>query len=209
MERLKLLESEERETHVVDGQPVTTKFILRPETETYTWEGPTEIDGEKFTQYAGMATLKYHVVTLTWQLKFPSLPHANVAKLRRAPRVGEDESSEAAAATLAGLHEIDDEVGFRDGPPQPANFRRLPNHAQRANLRHRQNHDWRAFASEQELRRKLDAEQRLQLCSARQAAVQERERRKAFYLQGGPMIARKWERKWAEEKSLLRFADGV
>jgi hypothetical protein len=86
IERLKRMESEEMETHVIDGQPTKTKFVLVDQSKPWTWEGPTNIDGHDFDPYKGKTKLKYHVVTLTWKLRFPDMPGAFVPHLRRAPR---------------------------------------------------------------------------------------------------------------------------
>ncbi|TKA46686.1 hypothetical protein B0A55_12871, partial [Friedmanniomyces simplex] len=88
VDRIKQFESEEFHTHVIDGKEVKTKFVLADEEQkTYTWEGPANLDNETWDPYEGKGTLKYHVVTLTWRLRFPELPGAFVPQLRRGPRI--------------------------------------------------------------------------------------------------------------------------
>lgn len=94
VERLKRLSSEEYATHTVDGQPVSAKFVLAREPQTSHWTGPADLDGDTFDPYQGKSTLKYHIVTLTWRLCFPTLPRANVAELRRAPRIDAPEPTQ-------------------------------------------------------------------------------------------------------------------
>lgn len=92
VERLKRLESKEYHTHVVDGEPTPTKFVLTGEPEVNKWTGPADINGHRFGPYEGKTALNYHVVTLTWRLRFLEIPRAHVPELRRAPRVGAPES---------------------------------------------------------------------------------------------------------------------
>jgi len=87
LDRIQRMESEEKETHLIDGKPTKTKFVLSGAPESYDWEGPADIDKRKFGPYDGKAMLKYHVVTLTWKLRFPEIPGAFVPQLRRAPRI--------------------------------------------------------------------------------------------------------------------------
>ncbi|EMC91570.1 hypothetical protein BAUCODRAFT_45007, partial [Baudoinia panamericana UAMH 10762] len=68
VERLRDLNSEEKETHIINGKPQRTKFVLHEKLETFNWEGPANIDGKKHAPYADKSRLRYHVVTLTWHL---------------------------------------------------------------------------------------------------------------------------------------------
>ncbi|KAF2722066.1 hypothetical protein K431DRAFT_284272 [Polychaeton citri CBS 116435] len=88
LERIRRFESEKRKTHIVNGSPTTTYFELAGEPKISTWSGPANLDGETYHPYAGKETLNYHVVTLTWRLRFPDLPTADVhvPTLRLAPR---------------------------------------------------------------------------------------------------------------------------
>ena len=88
VEQLSRLRSREFETHLIDGKPTKTRFVLAGEPESYTWRGPTKINGHTFQQYEGKAHLDYKVVTLTWKLQFPEIPRAHVPTLRLAPRIG-------------------------------------------------------------------------------------------------------------------------
>ena len=83
---IRSLTSAQLETHIVNEQPTNTKFVLISEPDVTSWSGPTEIDGKNYPQYANKTELKYHVVTLTWQLHFPQYPNAHISKLRVAPR---------------------------------------------------------------------------------------------------------------------------
>jgi hypothetical protein len=86
VERLRKLESKEYQTHLVEGEPTATRFILQDIQDTYTWTGSSKINDDDYVPYAGRDTLNYHVVTLTWRLAFTQLLKAHVPTLRLAPR---------------------------------------------------------------------------------------------------------------------------
>ncbi|RMX73480.1 hypothetical protein D0869_13562 [Hortaea werneckii] len=87
LEKIRQLESLEYKTHLIDGKPAKSKFVLCRDPEVYSWEGPVNIDGQKFEPYEGKKMLKYHVVTLTWKLCFPEFPSGLVPRLRLNPRI--------------------------------------------------------------------------------------------------------------------------
>jgi hypothetical protein len=86
--RLRQLEGAELTTHIIDGKPTTTKFVLHREPEIMEWSGPTNIGGKKHNVYAGMDRLDYRIVTLTWRLYFPEHARAHIPTTRLAPRIG-------------------------------------------------------------------------------------------------------------------------
>jgi hypothetical protein len=87
VDHIRSLRSEELATHVVNGKPTTTRFVLTGEPEVSSWTGPTDLDSKEFAPYKDKKELKYHVVTLTWKLYFPQYPKAHVPNLRLAPQV--------------------------------------------------------------------------------------------------------------------------
>lgn len=87
LEQIQSLVSEDLATHWIDDKPASTCFVLTNDPEVYTWEGPADINNQHFRPYAGRARLKYHVVTLTWKLRFVEYPGGFVPRLRRAPRI--------------------------------------------------------------------------------------------------------------------------
>ena len=128
VERLKRMESREYETHIVDGQAMTTKFVLHGEPEVYTWTGPANLDGGEYLPYRGKTSLDYHVLTLTWRLRFPSMPRAHIPTLRRAPRIA------ATPPSVRETRQYDDPI--RSGPRMPGgDSAEAPRHLSRAALR--------------------------------------------------------------------------
>lgn len=87
VDRLSRLVSNEYETHIVDGQPTTTQFVLQSSPEVYKWSGSSKINTKTYAPYRDRKTLNYHVVTLNWRLHFPQLPSAHVPAIRLSPRV--------------------------------------------------------------------------------------------------------------------------
>ncbi|KAF2768085.1 hypothetical protein EJ03DRAFT_337216 [Teratosphaeria nubilosa] len=111
VERVKSFVSDELETHVVDGKPIKTKFVLTDNASVYEWEGPTNIGKQDFSHYRGKDKLKYHVNTLVWKLKFPDMPGAFIPHLRRAPRI--DPRSPSAPDDMAPRLQLAAQDGFR------------------------------------------------------------------------------------------------
>ncbi|KAK3112785.1 hypothetical protein LTR53_010582 [Teratosphaeriaceae sp. CCFEE 6253] len=108
VERLKRLESQEFETHLVDGKPTGTQFVLSDTEHRFTWDGPANLNNETFDPYEGKSRLKYQVITLTWKLHFPDhstsgrrpAARARMA-LRRAGPAPQSPSGRASAAPEA------------------------------------------------------------------------------------------------------------
>ncbi|KAK4550241.1 hypothetical protein LTR36_003208 [Oleoguttula mirabilis] len=215
LERIKAFESEEKETHIVDGKPMKTKFVLTREPETYTWEGPANINKQQFKHYADRNTLKYHVVTLTWKLTFPDLPKAFAPTLRRAPRIRpEREANEdlgrpereandlgRAARSELGGHLRDDWRHWRLPGERLSRDRpgyRLPG------ARHQARGSRTMRPPERMLRRPgLDQHNAVIVenwsTQMRELAVQQQARHLAE--------AERWRAKWDGEGSLLKFVD--
>lgn len=209
VERLKGLESREYESHVVDGEPVTTKFVLDGESTVETWTGPADIDGGDFDPYEGKSTLNYHIITLTWRLRFPSLPRAHIPTLRRAPRIRDSQDpAPLPPDSTDPLPKPPSASKFHHRPPSsggPSDVRRM-NRRVRLRLRRceppyesreeEDTHRWFAEAGRQKHMwafSKWRAD--VWLCG-------ERER----WRRGMEGVRREgWEERWVREGSLLRF----
>ncbi|TKA28223.1 hypothetical protein B0A50_04195 [Salinomyces thailandicus] len=177
VQRIKGFESECKPTHVIDGKPTATKFVLRGEPEVSTWKGPANIDNRTFDPYFGKKWLKYHVVTLTWELRFPSIPRAFVPSLRLAPRVASDTPPPPTAKASRYLARLRRSTRLRRGPGPLKTFSRGM-HAARQSV--------------------LVEEQKA-------AARGESTRRRRFELCMGALKAKQWEARWRDERSLLKF----
>ncbi|KAK3704886.1 hypothetical protein LTR37_013577 [Vermiconidia calcicola] len=92
VKRLSEMESRTIPTHLVNGIPTTTKFVLHGAPEVQRWSGPADINDTKYAPYSGTEQLNYCVVMLTWRLTFPDHPRAHVPTLRRAPRVVQEDT---------------------------------------------------------------------------------------------------------------------
>ncbi len=207
VERLSRLESRESETHIVDGIPTTTRFILQGDPEVQTWRGPSNIDGQVHRPYRGRDTLDYHIVTLTWRLHFPEYPHAHIPTLRRAPRVGLSED------TSGSLNPVIAAIG--EGRAEN-DFPRMPQFEQHHhyNLLSRRSRRLRSRAirrgmvgSEDSGSGMMNASIYAQRMQEYQSKVDERIRKAIFDQQMGIMHERQWRQKWEAEGSLLKFED--
>jgi hypothetical protein len=124
VERIKAMESKEMDTHVVEGKPTPTRFVLYGEPKVYTWSGPTDINGHTFSHYGDKTALNYHVITLQWRLHFPEHPRANVQSLRCAPRYDSTKEEELSDEDRAPIHLRPHYLRFR--PRAPAGHFHLP-----------------------------------------------------------------------------------
>jgi len=199
IQRIKALESREKETHIVDGEPTTTKFVLTDRQDSYTWEGPTNIDNGKFAQYDGKDKLKYHVTTLTWKLTFPKMPKAFVPELRRAPRMRGRHVTHTSSMDLPSLYTADISrhwIPYMHGRRGRAYRRMKRVNAQKLPLRFvfGKMRDWAL-----EVLRISQLQDELAEDARR---VQLRELR-------GAVFREQYRERWASEESLLRVTDDL
>ncbi|KAK5124314.1 hypothetical protein LTR85_002017 [Meristemomyces frigidus] len=200
LERLKGMVSEEMETHVVAGKPAKTKFVLTGEPETCSWEGPANIDNQQFGPYADRSTLKYHVVTLTWKLRFPDIPNGFVPRLRRAPRIG----AEREAGPFGGAGRLDRKHwvlprGMHQAPR--ARSMRPPGRLTRKRKADERAEDMARYY------RMQGVERAVQQQSRDLAELHEGVRRRHFEDYGERQEVERWEAQWETQKSLLKFVD--
>ena len=201
VERLERLESKEFVTHIVDGRTVSTKFVLHGGRQIHNWSGPANINGQEFNPYKGKHRLTYHVITLTWRLRFPELPNAHVPELRRAPRVGLSTSPDNSRNHSMMQRPLSHDTyarqsWFRNGASLPQSGR-----GQRSKRRKKLNDD----ALKSAWRDMLDAGLRVRIHSVHQAQAQEWRREKRFAQVMASIKVMKWEERWRDEKSLLHF----
>ncbi|KAK4494680.1 hypothetical protein PRZ48_014036 [Zasmidium cellare] len=197
LQRIHAMDSREIESHLVEGRPVKTKFLLTQPDETYTWEGPTNIANKTYPQYSQMDKLRYHVTTVTWTLRFPDIPNANANHLRRAPRI----IPPRAERHLFDTYYKDDEY-----PTLRFLFRQI---LYADDVAHEK--AWRWWRRQIERSKATEDDMRFAFMNIRNKAIGyisrvqaldvEEQRRKAF----GGLMAGYLPRKWAAEGSLLRF----
>lgn len=196
LEQIKQIESREMETHLLDGQPLKTRFVLTEQQHKYNWEGPANINNQDFSPYAGKSSLKYHVVTLRWELKFPQRPGAFIPKLRRASRINHGRPLHRSISLMESLSmdifNIPPPYGFANYRPQP-----LPRRGRRA-MRVAHNH--RIFFEDL-----LDKEYVMRRNSQSLAEHTETIKRKYFSKMLGAAKVTTWEEKWRADKALLKF----
>lgn len=219
VERLKRLESNEYATHLIEGGPAQTKFVLTGEPEIFNWTGPSNIDGHDHEPYQGKATLKYHVVTLTWHLRFPEMPRANVAKLRRAPRLGNRDPLALLPSSASSF-----DTRTPDRPQQLIELERYlspygdPNYAPRDAARMRRRGaplPARSARSETAVAKARYERHRFQFWSTAQIYLRSLQKwqqdvhgaveRGRFRSMMAPHRMETWEERWRREGSLLRF----
>ncbi|KAK5129208.1 hypothetical protein LTR08_003758 [Meristemomyces frigidus] len=211
LERIKGFKSKELETHLIDGKTMKTKFELTGIPETYSWEGPANIDKEQHSPYAGRDTLKYHVVTLTWKLRFPELPNAFVPELRRA-RI-----SLPSTSTAGSMGDVPQEPFYEITPDTPSSRAftapRNPLDENRRSGRLTRAMRRRLITAEApqpeegtvRYERMRKAENMLQRHMKRQAGFIETRRRQPLQEWTARMEKEKWMRRWEGQKSLLGF----
>lgn len=201
VERLKGLESREYETHVVDGASVKTKFVLAGDPAVYTWTGPADINGGRYSPYAGKETLNYHVETLTWRLHFPSLPRAHIPTLRLAPR--HPGTTPRRSRQEEDRHPLRPfEAQFHHSAYQPSDTRQIRRNRKAGGrvLKSKRNEDtywWFAWQRRQNYVRAMDK------WAGDVRVMGEAER---FQEQVEGMRRADWEGRWRGSASLLRFA---
>ena len=214
LERIKSFESEEKETHLINGKPAKTVFVLTGEPTIHNWEGPANIHDREYEPYAGMNTLKYHVVTLTWKLRFPEIPNAFVPELRRAPRIEPVPSSDTEANSYDDEDEWDGDFNdmFDERPTTPVPLiqrAKPPVHTSKKSqtIGKRENEEWRQDRAQYRYIRLVSRE--VQLESQRQADMFEMARRRQFEDWSVEGLVKRWETRWQAEGALLQFADRV
>ncbi|KAK5681704.1 hypothetical protein LTS10_006237 [Elasticomyces elasticus] len=184
IERIKTIESEAYDTHIVDGKSMKTQFVLDEQVRTYEWDGPSNIANGTWDPYQGKGKLKYHVVTLTWRLRFPDVPRAFVPELRRAPRVSSQRAN-LASPNLMERYAV-------TGPITRERRLRGAHHHRRR--------------TEQFGRMRRVGREILYLSQRQAEAVQKAQRRQFEEWQGVGYL-REVEARWEEEGSLLKFVD--
>jgi hypothetical protein len=200
VERLKQLESREIESHLVDGKPTKTKFVLSGEPQVQTWSGPTDIDGGTFHQYEEMNSLNYHIVTLTWKLHFLDYPRGHVPTLRLAPRLCEFGMLHSPPKKRNKWQEV-------ELPPPPQLILYHVNTSEYSRRQERQL--WREGRLEigyhylRMMNNFIHTEKHLQY----RADMHERLRRAQFLEQMGRIHAARWEGGWDPAGSLLRLEE--
>ncbi|KAK0837940.1 hypothetical protein LTS16_007340 [Friedmanniomyces endolithicus] len=188
VDRIKKLESAERSSHYVGDYPTMTRFELADEQDTSTWEGPTNIDGRVRQAYKDKATLTYHVVTLTWNLRFTSLPHASVPGLRRASVALSPDQNPLA---------VDENWGRAEGGLKFWYSAILPRR------REPRMTEWTEGMKRYHFMLRFWTQVRW--ISRRQAELGEAVRRRQFEESCGAVLERRWAARWEAEKSLLKF----
>lgn len=195
--RLEKLESKEFETHIVDRKAVSTKFVLHEGQEVHNWSGPVNIDGQNFRPYRRMNQLNYLVITLTWKLKFPRLPHAHVPTLRRAPRVPRTQPQAATSHEDANhespyLSRFETNRTYFGRPMRRRDYKRL-----KAGLWPARKQPWLEMLDAGHVRMK----------SVHQAERHENMRQKHFVEEMALFYFEDWKRKWDEDGSMLCFEE--
>ncbi|KAK0282091.1 hypothetical protein LTR35_007189 [Friedmanniomyces endolithicus] len=188
VDRIKKIESAERASHYVGNYPTMTRFELADTQDTYTWEGPTKIDGRVRHAYEGRATLNYHVVTLTWNLRFTELPHASVPGLRRAS---------VALSPYQNPLAVDENLERAEGGLRFWYAAILPRR------REPRMTEWTEGMKRHHFMLRFWTQVRW--ISRRQAELGEAVRRRQFEELCGAALERKWAARWEAERSLLRF----
>jgi hypothetical protein len=217
------LQSKEFNTHIVNGKPTTTKFVLTGEPEVASWTGPTNIDGDTYTPYKHKKELKYHVVTLTWKLHFPQYPKAYVPNLRLAPQVHCKRPTFAAPIQRPNIYRSDnlilddDSAKELDKLVKEPRLRRWPfferYSVRELHERRRLAHSMRPTASktddnmDDERDDILEWERGVQFRSSWEARIGEWYRRRQFWLCMKQRREDYWRGRFAAEKSLLRLED--
>ncbi|KAK5735474.1 hypothetical protein LTR17_008172 [Elasticomyces elasticus] len=184
IERIKTIESEAYDTHIVDGKSMKTQFVLDEQVRTYEWDGPSNIANGTWDPYQGKGRLKYHVATLTWRLRFPDVPRAFVPELRRAPRVSSQQTN-LASPNLMERYAVTGPI-TRERRLRPAHLHRR--------------------RMEQFGRMRRVGREILYLSQRQAEAVQKAQRRQFEEWQGVGYL-REVEARWEEEGSLLKFVD--
>ncbi|KAK0276429.1 hypothetical protein LTR91_019547 [Friedmanniomyces endolithicus] len=188
VDRIKMIESESRPSHYVGNSPTMTRFELVDKQDTSTWEGPTNIDDRVRHAYDGKATLTYHVVTLTWNLRFTELPHASVPGLRRASvSLSPDKDPFA----------VDKDWGRAEGELRFWYAAILPRR------REPRMTEWTEGMKQHHFMLRFWTQVRW--VSRRQAELGEAVRRRQFEELCGAAREREWAARWEAEKSLLKF----
>lgn len=229
VEHIKSLESREFDTHYINGRPTSTKFVLTGEPEVTSWTGPANIDGHNHAPYKHKTELKYHVVTLTWRLKFPQYPRGHVPHLRLSPQVNtrsptvaqfnratsfeysrdndsqSDEGNQRLDAELYGS--LDEDFWF-------GNSESSVDHVQQQRLARMGESRQRSLRIETQESDNIEESMRSSSQVVRdggtlQAGVNEGSRLGQFRRGMKALREKQWRRRFAEFKSLLRLEDRV
>ena len=219
VDHIRSLGSKEYNTHIINGKPTTTKFVLRGEPDVTSWIGPTDLDGGTYSPYKNKNELKYHIVALTWKLHFPQYPKAHVPNLRLTPPTQSKRPTPAgslrARIARSGRTSMDDyRVVERDLPEPQTTLRHwtLYNRyrAQGPPKRRRLIHSVRSAKrqTDDDVEEQMHEMQReVQEKSSWQAGMIEWCRRRQFWLCMKAQRESYWRRNFVEIDSLLRFED--
>ncbi|KAI6824741.1 hypothetical protein KC340_g11189 [Hortaea werneckii] len=201
LEQIKQLQSLEAETHLIDGKPAKSQFVVDRDPEVYSWEGPANINDQKFEPYEGRNILKYHVVTLTWRLCFPEFPSGVVPRLRLRPRIGLPYSA------LQDVPEMAEIAPAVQGP-----FCRLPGyirkHAGSVPMTRKRKATEDAH-DERMILRWRTANQHAQWLEASRARMMEGIRKRQFDASMVQRSVDKTELRWKGENSLLKLGEDI
>lgn len=199
LERLSNLVSAEYETHIVDGQPATTRFVLQDRREVSQWSSSSRLDGRTYAPYRGRETLNYHVVTLTWRLHFPQLRGVHVPTLRLAPRIG-------APAQVSHCYSNEDRANaeIKTSVPSLRTYKRSRLDDVEVFWRFDMDGNLEDLAK---LERMLEDQADVTRADRYAADVGEVHRRVSFESEMAKLWTDYWRRRWKAEGSLLSFAD--
>ncbi|RMY64869.1 hypothetical protein D0863_09504 [Hortaea werneckii] len=200
LEQIRGLQSLEVKTHLIDGKPAKSKFVLCRDQEVFSWEGPANINGQKFGPYEGKKVLKYRVVMLTWRLLFPEFPSGCIPRLRLNPRIDMPYSAsqdipEMAPAVPGPFCQPSTCIGKRGG------IKIRTCHMRRRRKAQEQAHD------DKWIFRWRTANLHAQWVEASRARMMEDIRKRQFDAFMGQLIADKIELRWKEENSLLKLGE--
>ena len=207
IERIRRFESKEFETHLVDGKPTKTRFVIVGELKISEWKDPANIANHVLGPNHSSSALKYHTITLTWNLCFPYVPHAVVPELHRVPRIETPSSemhmpvqeSHVSQALLEPRPRSNVAIEYvqRKRWDMRARQSRKPSAKVEdpAKVGRRMVFDWQCMQRDVRLRSKWQSEHTEDL------------RRAEFESARMEFKAGCWRQRWKEEKSLLKFVD--
>lgn len=205
VDHIKGLQSTEMTTHIVEGKPTSTFFALDDREESYTWQGPANINGQNFAPYKGKDRLNYHVVILTWRLRFPEYPNAFIPHLRRAPRATPSTPliRDATQAHVDDLEKSRLESIYVSRQFDSASGRRHLGRERRKEYSKMSSVQWRWYHQATERRKEIVQK------SKWLASRWEGGREAMFRAQVGMLYAAAVAARWEKERSLLSFGDFI
>ena len=201
LEQITELQSLEVKTHLIDGKPAKSKFVLCRDPEVYSWEGPANINGQKFLPYKGKKVLKYHVVTLTWRLLFPKFPSGFIPRLRLNPRID---------MPYSASQDIPEMAPAVPGPfCQPSTCSRQYGFKTRSGPMTRKRKARGQANDEKWISRWRTANLHAQWVETSRARMMEDIRMRQFDASMGQLSVHKMELRWKGENSLLKFEEDI